>query len=99
MTPMTPESSSSAEAEKVVKKEQCENHAECMKLIQMVLDGEAGTEEIEHVRQNLGKCLPCTNGYNLQKAIKEALQFRVEHKPVPQNLADCIKSKIQNLEK
>ncbi|MBO9638286.1 hypothetical protein SAMN04488090_4441 [Siphonobacter aquaeclarae] len=94
---MTPESSPSAEAEKVVKKEHCEHHADCMKLIQMVLDGEATPDEIEHVRQNLGKCLPCENGYNVNKAIKEALQFRVEKRDVPQSLVDCIKSKITDL--
>lgn len=94
---MTPESSSSAEAEKVVKKEHCENHANCMKLIQMALDGEASPEELEHVRQNLGNCLPCNRGYNLEKAIKQALQLRVEQKTVPQSLVDCIKSKIHEL--
>ncbi|MFT4032134.1 MAG: phosphohydrolase [Siphonobacter sp.] len=97
MSPMIPESSPSAEADKVVKKENCENHANCMKLIQMVLDGEASAEEYERVCDNIGKCIPCERGYNLEKAIKQALQLRVEKKVVPQSLKDCIKDKIKSI--
>lgn len=80
--------------EQTAMKEKCEHHHECMKLIQMVLDGEATPEQIEHVRQNLGKCLPCQKGYHLEIAVKEALQLRLERKDVPFSLAESIRQRI-----
>jgi anti-sigma factor (TIGR02949 family) len=75
-------------------KEKCEHHNDCMKLIQMVLDGEATPDQIQHVSQNLGKCLPCQKGYQLEKAVKEALQLRIERKAVPESLAESIRQRI-----
>lgn len=77
------------------RKQRCESQAECMKLIQMVLDGQGSAEEIEQVKQRVLNCIPCDQGYHLEKAIKEALRFRLEARPVPRNLADCIRSKIK----
>ena len=75
-------------------KTECNHHAECMKMIQMVIDGEATAEQMQQVSQNLGKCLPCEKTYNLEKAIREALQLRIEKKSVPMSLIECIKQKI-----
>lgn len=75
-------------------KEKCEHHEECMKMIQMVLDGEATPEQIQAVSQNLGKCLPCQKGYQLERAVKEVLQLRLERKAVPLTLAESIRQRI-----
>jgi hypothetical protein len=78
----------------IFEKQSCEHHNECMKMIQMVLDGQATTEEMTKVQENLHKCLPCSNGYQLEKSIREALTLRLEKKCLPSNLIDCIKQKI-----
>lgn len=75
-------------------KHECENHVECMKMIQAILDGEATDEEKEHFRQNMDKCIPCINTYHLEKCIKDSLQNKVERRPCPGNLVAAIKAKI-----
>jgi anti-sigma factor (TIGR02949 family) len=91
MTPLSQESGPSAVGEK---KTHCDHQAECMKMIQMVLDGEATPEEIAQIKQNIGKCIPCDRGYHLEKSIKEALQLRLERRSLPANLVQAIQDKI-----
>lgn len=83
-----------SEAEKVQKKTKCEHQAECMKLVQLIVDGQATDEQIADFKANMNNCLPCEKGYELEKCIKESLQLRLEKKCVPQDLVDCIKSNI-----
>ncbi|MCU0325696.1 MAG: hypothetical protein MUF45_10650 [Spirosomaceae bacterium] len=65
-------------------KHQCENHAKCMQMIQAVLDGSATPEEVEHFKTHMHDCMPCIDGYQLEKSIKEAMQAKVEKKCCPQ---------------
>lgn len=76
------------------KKQNCEHHAECMKMIQIVLDGQATPEQLQAVSQNIHRCSPCEETYKLETCIKEALTLRLEKKCVPTNLIDCIRQKI-----
>lgn len=75
-------------------KHHCEHHAECMKMIQAILDGEASEGEKEHFRQNMDLCMPCIQTYQLEKCIKESLHSKVERRPCPQNLVATIKAKL-----
>ncbi len=86
----------SAEIEKPLMKEQCENHVQCMKVIQMILDGEASEDEKEHFRQNMEKCMPCIKTYHLEKCIKDSLQNKVERRPCPERLVAAIKAQLHN---
>jgi hypothetical protein len=79
---------------KGVMKEKCENHSNCMKLIQAVLDGSASSEEIEHFKTNIEQCIPCIEGYELEKTIKESLNTKVDKKCCPKSTLEAIKSKI-----
>ncbi len=75
-------------------KQTCTNHAECMKAIQLILDGEASKEQLEHFNHNIDKCLPCIQKYNLEKTIRETLRCKLEKKCVPNDLIASIKTKI-----
>ncbi len=86
------EMSESIDADKL--KHGCENHENCMKMIQAVLDGSATPEEMHHFKENMSVCLPCIEGYELETAIKDALKQKVEKKCCPQDLVSQIKSKI-----
>jgi anti-sigma factor (TIGR02949 family) len=77
----------------MITKQTCTNHAECMKAIQLILDGEASKEQLEHFNQNIDKCMPCVQKYNLEQSIREALRCKLEKK-CPKDLIDSIKSKI-----
>lgn len=86
-----------SEAEKIQKKTSCDHQSECMKLVQLIVDGQASDEQINAFKLNMNKCLPCEQGYELEKCIKETMQLRLEKKCVPASLIDCIKQKISTL--
>ncbi len=86
-----------SEAEKIEKKTSCEHQAECMKMVQLIVDNQATDDQINQFKQNMNKCLPCEQGYELEKCIKETMQLRLEKKCVPLSLIDCIKQKISML--
>jgi anti-sigma factor (TIGR02949 family) len=75
-------------------KQSCSNHAECMKAIQLILDGEASKEQLEHFNQNIDHCLPCIQKYNLEKVIRDTLRCKLEKKCVPTDLVASIKTKL-----
>jgi len=76
------------------KKQHCENHQRCMEMIQAVLDGSASPEEMEHFKSNIESCLPCIEGYQLEKELKESLTNKVEKKCCPDRTVEDIKKKI-----
>lgn len=75
-------------------KTHCENHERCMQMIQAVLDGSASADEFEHYKKSISECLPCIEGYELEKSIKEALNQKVQKKCCPQQTITNIKTKI-----
>ncbi len=93
-----PSNRPSAEGEKQEQpmKQHCEHHAECIKKIQAILDGEATESEKEHFRLNMDKCMPCIQSYHLEKCIKEALHNKVLRKPCPDDLLAVIKAKVNS---
>jgi len=86
-----------SEAEKIQEKISCQRIADCMKMAHLILDGQASDEQINQLKLNMGSCLPCEKGYELEKCIKETIQLRLEKKCIPSNLIDCIKQKIKLL--
>ncbi|WP_144080129.1 phosphohydrolase [Flectobacillus major] len=68
-----------------------------MKLVQLIVDGQATDEQIAQFKQNMDKCLPCEKGYELETCIKDAMKLRLEKKCVPTALIDCIKKKISGI--
>jgi hypothetical protein len=76
-------------------KRSCQNHEECMKMVQMILDGEATPEQVEHFKNhNLKECMPCIESYKMGFQLKEMLQTKVEKKCCPQQISDTIKLKL-----
>lgn len=68
----------------------------CLKLLELVTDGEASPEEEKHFNDHINECLPCFESFNLEKSIKEMLQTRLDKKQVPDDLIKSIKQKIRN---
>ena len=42
-----------SEAEKIQKKTSCEHQAECMKMVQLIVDGQASDEQINQFKLNM----------------------------------------------
>lgn len=75
-------------------KQHCENHEKCMEMIQAVLDGSATAEEINTFNKNIKECMPCIEGHNLEKSIKDALKIKLEKKCCPESTLSKIREKL-----
>lgn len=86
-------SSSSSSAEPAMK-EHCSHQADCLKMIQLILDGEATEQQLARLKVNLETCKPCIEMYHLEKEVKELLTKRMEKRCCPDQLVATIKAKI-----
>jgi anti-sigma factor (TIGR02949 family) len=79
-------------------KQDCENKKDCLEMLQLILDGEASSEQKEHfLKTHLEECMPCYRNYNLEMAIRQLLKTKCSSH-APQELVDDIRKKvIQNL--
>ena len=66
----------------------------CMEMLQLILDGEATTEQQDYFRGHMDKCMPCFKSYSLNMSIKELVKTRCCGDPVPQGLVEQIKMQI-----
>ncbi len=72
----------------------CPQKQKCLEVLQLVLDDEATPEEKEYCKEHLDECWSCFQDYKLEKALRELIQTKLEKKPVPSDLVDTIKLKI-----
>lgn len=70
------------------------DHNECLKILNLVLDEEAGPKEQEYFKKHIENCMPYYEIYNVDKAIKELIRQKCYDKEVPSDLVDQIKSKV-----
>ena len=72
----------------------CVHHAECIKNLQMILDGEASADQVTQFKDCLNECRYCLEQYQLNTTLREVLRLKVERKCVPTGVADTIRVKI-----
>lgn len=72
----------------------CNGKAACMERILGVVGGDISPEQEEVFKANIQHCLPCYQEFDVQLAIRQAVQLKVEEKPVPEGLLDSIRRKI-----
>lgn len=70
---------------------------ECLKTLQLVVDGEASKEEEEYFNKHLEECIPCFNFYHLEKSVKQILKHKIQKKAVPPSLKQTIANKIKGI--
>lgn len=75
-------------------KEHCGHQNDCLKMIQLILDGEATDQQLDRLQLNLESCKPCIQMYHLEKEVKELLTKRMEKRPCPDQLVATIREKI-----
>ncbi len=75
-------------------KENCSHQNDCLKMIQLILDGEATDQQLDRLQHNLESCQPCIRMYNLEKEVRELLTKRMEKRSCPNQLVETIREKI-----
>jgi anti-sigma factor (TIGR02949 family) len=73
---------------------ECKNRIQCLKALQLILDGEATPEQLAHFNAHIDTCLPCIEGYNLEVTVRQLLCDKIEKKTVPTEVIEAIKVKI-----
>jgi anti-sigma factor (TIGR02949 family) len=77
-------------------KHHCDHQADCLKMIQLIIDGEATQQHLDKLRTNLENCRPCIEMYHLEKEIKQLMQDRMQKKCCPDQLITAIQAKISS---
>lgn len=67
----------------------------CMQMLQIVLDGQANSEQKEYFRYHMDKCMPCFKTYEVDMTIKEMLRIKCGGDEVPQDMIDQLKDQIK----
>jgi len=66
----------------------------CMEMLQVILDGEASSEQKEYFKTHMDLCMPCFKGYELDMAIKQLVQSKCCGGDAPSDLVQQIRSQI-----
>jgi anti-sigma factor (TIGR02949 family) len=75
-------------------KQDCPEKTECLKMLQLILDGEATeAQRCDFLENHLEGCLPCYKNYHLEVAIRQLLKTKCCQE-APQDLVNSIKSKV-----
>jgi anti-sigma factor (TIGR02949 family) len=75
-------------------KQECQNQRECFEMLQLILDGEATSQQKEHfIKEHLDQCMPCYKNYHLEVAIRDLLKNKCTQ-GCPQELAEKIKAQV-----
>ncbi|MFN7748209.1 MAG: anti-sigma factor [Cyclobacteriaceae bacterium] len=67
----------------------------CMKMLQLIVDGEATADEEKFLRDHLAECIPCYEQYQVDQLIKTMVKTTCCGGQVPQTLAEQIRMQIQ----
>ena len=83
-----------SEQSNLLKNKECPDCEKCLQVLQIVIDGECTPEEKAFVEEHIRNCAYCSDCYEVDKSIKEAIHSKITKKCVPSDLVDLIKLKI-----
>lgn len=79
-------------------KRDCPNKRECFEMLQLILDGEASSQQKDtFLNQHLEECLPCYRNYHLEMAIRQLLKLKCTSLAPPELVDDIRRKVAQNL--
>lgn len=72
----------------------CSDFDKCLKILNLMLDSEASSNQEEFFYSHIEKCMVCFAHYNVEKQIRQLLKTRLSNKAVPNALAEDIRNKV-----
>ncbi len=72
----------------------CPEEERCLELARLMLDKEASDADAKYVMQHIDGCYQCYDNYDVEKAIREVVKKKDEHKDVPVAVVEEIRKKI-----
>jgi len=61
------------------------------KMLQLYVDGELTTQDIENIRQHLEKCSPCEGHFESEKLLKQIVKEKLNWQPAADGVAEGVK--------
>ncbi|MBX7125152.1 MAG: hypothetical protein K1X47_05630 [Cyclobacteriaceae bacterium] len=66
----------------------------CLEMLQLVLDGQATSEQIAYFKKHMEVCMPCYKSYSVDMMIKDMLQRKCCGSGIAPETLDSIRQKI-----
>ena len=67
----------------------------CIKLLQLIVDGEASPEQEAYFKDHIEDCATCFNNYRVETGMKKLIREKISNLSVPLGLQETILSKIK----
>ena len=78
-----------------MKDKPCEDHDYCIRVLNLIIDGEANEAEQVFFNTHVKECLKCSQYYTIDQAIREAIRKKLEKKEAPEDLIHSLRNKIK----
>lgn len=75
----------------------CKEFTKCMEILHLMLDNEATEEQKQYVNKHIDSCMICFEQYEVEKQIRDLIKSKIANQPVPSDLINQIRSKIQTI--
>ncbi len=69
-------------------------HDECLRILNLVLDGEATSQERQIFKQHLENCMPYFEIYNIDRKIRELIRQKCCDKKLPEEVKQEIRERV-----
>ena len=70
-----------------------------MEILHLMLDNEASNDQENYVHDHIEQCMVCFEQYEVEKHIRELIRTKLANRPVPEGLANQIRTKIQFIQR
>ena len=81
--------------DKLDNSEFCLDRDKCIRVLHLIIDGEAGNEDEKHFYKHINQCLPCSQYYRLEQTIRIALRKKMKKKVAPEDFINEIRAKVK----
>lgn len=78
-----------------MKEKPCVDHDYCIKVLNLIIDGEANEREILFFNTHIKECLQCSEYYSIEQAIRKAIKKKLEKKEAPEDFIHELRTKVK----
>jgi anti-sigma factor (TIGR02949 family) len=78
-----------------MKEKPCADHDYCIRVLNLIIDGEANETEQIFFNTHVKECLHCSEYYTIDQAIREAIRKKLEKKEAPEEFIRLLRIKVK----
>ena len=73
----------------------CLDHEKCIRVLNLIIDGEANKNEQIFFHSHIQDCLQCSHYYTVEQSIREAIKKKLAKKEAPEELIQSVRSNLK----